>query len=62
MAKKISKIKEYYYIDIDLSSRAIVGWGIAERGDIEVHLSEGFHRLFVSKGQYNKLTQKLSAN
>lgn len=55
-----SQPKLYYFIDIELTSRRIIGWGIEERGKVEIHLSNGCHRLFVSKGQYNKLIANLS--
>lgn len=51
--------KLYYYIDVNLQTKQIIGWGIERRDEMEVHLTDGFHRLFISKGQYNKLTEKL---
>lgn len=51
--------KLYYFLDIDLYSRQIVFWGIESRATVEVHLDNGCHRMFVSKGQYNKLVTKL---
>ena len=45
----------YYFIDVDLQSRQIIGWGFARKDEVEVHLTNGFHRVFLSKGQYNKL-------
>lgn len=53
--------KLYYFFDIDLGSRLVVGWGIENREQVEIELTEGYHRLFVSKGQYNKLVAKLEA-
>lgn len=52
--------KLYYYIDIDLRSRQIIGWGSEEKGVVEVTLTTGYHRVFMSRGQYNKLVDKLS--
>ena len=54
-----SKTKLYYFIDIHLESKQIIGWGIESREEVEVHLTDGYHRLFLSRGQYNKLTSKL---
>jgi len=34
--------------------------GGAERKDtVEVHLTSGFHRVFLTRGQYNKLERQL---
>ena len=62
MAKKSADQKLYYFIDIKCESREIIGWGIETREKVEIELSEGFHRLFVSKGQYNKLLASLGDN
>ena len=59
MAKRVDA-KMYYFVDIDLASRKIIGWGTETRERVEVELSAGFHRLFLSKGQYNKLTRKVA--
>lgn len=60
MNQKEQTTKYYYFIDVDLHSRQIIGWGSEQRGEVEVNLTEGFHRVFLSKGQYNKLTTELS--
>lgn len=52
--------KDYYFIDVDLKSRQIIGWGTESKENVEVHLSGGYHRVFLSRGQYNKLEKKLS--
>lgn len=57
---KRNREKEYFYIDIDINSRQIIGWGCDTLQEVEVELSAGFHRLFISKGQYNKLVAKLN--
>ena len=54
-----SSSKLYYYFDVDLYSRQIISWDIATRADVEIDPKNGCHRVFVSKGQYNKLTTKL---
>lgn len=58
-AKRADSPKQYYFVDIDLRSRQIIGWGIEPRGEVETELTRGFHRVFLSKGQYNKLTREL---
>jgi len=59
MSKKEEKNKYYYFIDVDLRSRQIIGWGSEPKGIVETNLTEGFHRVFISKGQYNKLEKQL---
>ena len=54
-----SDSKLYYFVDIDTYSRQIIAWGIETRDRVELHLKNGCHRLFVSKGQYNKLVANL---
>ena len=58
MASNQSSQKLYYFIDIDIASRQIIGWGIESRQQVEVLLTEGYHRAFLSKGQYNKLVSQ----
>lgn len=51
--------KYYYFIDIDLYSRQIVAWD-SETGDkVDTELDGGCYRVFLSKGQYNKLVRRL---
>ena len=57
MAKKEDKY--YYFVDIHVETRQIIGWGVERKEDLEFQLSNGCHRLFVSKGQYNKLERQL---
>ncbi len=49
-----------YFIDLDLETMEIINWDydqkdllVEEKLDIP-----GLHRLFISKGQYNKLVEK----
>jgi hypothetical protein len=49
----------YYFIDVQVKSRKITGWGTEAKDKVEVHLTPGFHRVFLSKGQYNKLEKQL---
>ena len=59
MKAKRNEKATYYFIDIDLKSRQLIGWGTETREKVEVHLTKGYHRVFLSKGQYNKLAKKL---
>ena len=51
--------RTYYFIDVDLNTRELIGWGTETRDKVEVNLTTGYHRVFLSKGQYNKLERKL---
>ncbi len=55
-----NKNNNYYYLDIKLTDLKIVSLGITETatlsGDTE---KPEIHRLFLTKGQYNKLKAKL---
>jgi hypothetical protein len=59
MINKRVKNPTYYFIDIDLKSRQLIGWGTEIKDKVEVRLTSGFHRVFLSKGQYNKLEAQL---
>jgi hypothetical protein len=59
MTKQRDKNPTYCFIDIDLKSRQIVGWGTERKDTVEVHLTSGYHRVFLTKGQYNKLERQL---
>lgn len=58
--RKDADQKLYYFIDIDLRSRKMIGMGTEERATVEVELGPGYHRVFLSKGQYNKLQKSLA--
>ena len=51
--------KMYYFIDINVKTRQLIGWGTETRQYVETELSPGFHRVFLSKGQFNKLERQL---
>jgi hypothetical protein len=55
--------KEYYYIDVDTQSLQVVGWGKTARAN---HTGEtnnpNVHRVFLTKGQFNKLARQLNKN
>ena len=48
-----------YYIDVDINTHKIVRWNYDQRSNIEQKLNAPLHRLFLTKGQYNKLTKLL---
>jgi hypothetical protein len=59
MITKRDRNPTYYFIDIDLKSRQLIGWGSESKDTVEVHLTSGYHRVFLTKGQYNKLERRL---
>jgi hypothetical protein len=59
MIPKRDKNPTYYFIDLDLKSRRLIGWGTETKDKVEVRLTKGYHRVFVTKGQYNKLERQL---
>ena len=62
MAKsRRNESKLYYYIDIDPYSKQILAWDIQTRETMQVDPGNGCYRVFLSKGQYNKLVAKLEA-
>lgn len=52
--------KTYYFVDINLTTMKIGKWGVSETathtGDTD---NPNTHRIFLPKGQYNKLVRKL---
>ena len=58
--RKDPSAKYYYFIDIDVYSRQIVNWDSDTQDNVEfTKLSNGCYRVFLSKGQYNKLVKQL---
>ncbi|SMP78074.1 hypothetical protein SAMN06265222_12445 [Neorhodopirellula lusitana] len=52
--------KFYYFIDIDLYSRQIVSWDSDTQDNVNFsELSNGCYRVFLPRGQYNKLVKRL---
>ena len=49
-----------YFIDIDLDSRKILNWDFDQREDLIVQefSNPSYHRVFITKGQFNKLVKK----
>ncbi len=59
MTDKMEKNPTYYFIDVDLKTRQLIGWGTEVKDKVEVKLTPGYHRVFLSRGQYNKLERQL---
>jgi hypothetical protein len=51
--------KHYYFIDIDPYSRQVVNWDTETKDRVAVKLRNGCYRVFLTKGQYNKLVEQL---
>lgn len=48
-----------YYIDLDLKNKKIINWDYANRKSLSQELAKPFcQRVFITKGQYNKLEKK----
>ena len=57
--KKSEDRNTRYFVDLDLDTHAILGWDYARKDTITVRLKNPYHyRLFISKGQYNKLEKQ----
>ena len=56
----MNKDREYFFIDLNVLTMKIVNWGISNTatltGDTE---DKDVHRIFLTKGQYNKLEKYL---
>ncbi len=49
-----------YYIDLDLRTRKILSWDYDQRDKLVQILANPCHqRVFITKGQYNKLEQRI---
>ncbi len=58
--RKDPNTKFYYFIDIDLHSRQIVSWNSDTQNNVDFgEPTKGCYRVFLSKGQYNKLVKRL---
>lgn len=54
-------MRQYYYIDLDLRSMKIVGWGTSPVASLTGETGDmGVYRVFLTKGQFNKLIAKLT--
>jgi hypothetical protein len=59
MKKKEDKDTRYF-LDLDLKTRKILNWDYDNRYDLvrQKLASPYYHRIFLTRGQYNKLEQK----
>ena len=54
--------KEYYFVEVDLTNMTIVDWGITTEATLIGNTNKpNIHRVFLTKGQYNKFVNKLSS-
>lgn len=51
-----------YYIDIDLKTMKVVRWGYDQRENLVKYVpeKESYHRIYLTKGQYNKFLKNHS--
>lgn len=50
-----------YFVDLDMTTNTICRWSYDLREKlVKEKLKPGYHRIFITKGQYNKLIQKAS--
>jgi hypothetical protein len=53
--------KEYYFIDIDLTTLQILNWGITPYATLTGETNDkNVHRVFLTKGQYHKFAKKIT--
>ncbi len=57
MKKKEDK-NTRYFIDLDLKTQKILKCDYDQRENLEQKLCKPLHRIFITKGQYNKLDKK----
>jgi hypothetical protein len=60
MRKKNEDKDTRYFVDLDLRTRTVIGWDYDQRTRIVMQnpAKPYHHRLFITKGQYNKLEQR----
>ncbi len=52
---------EYFYVDIDLTTMKVIDWGESNTANHTGATEDpNVHRIFLPKGQFNKLKKKLS--
>lgn len=61
---KIQNKETRYFIDINLISKEIINWDYDQRDLLKDETLEipGLHRIYLSKGQFNKLVEKINKN
>lgn len=51
-----------YYIDLDLKNNKVISHGYDDRKSLEQKLNNPYYqRVFITKGQYNKLIEKINS-
>lgn len=56
-----NKDDKYYYVDIDVVEMTVVDWGETDTANLTGETPDpDVHRVFLTKGQFNKLKQRLS--
>lgn len=60
---KSQEAKDYYFIDVDLRTMKIVAWGETRHATHTGATDDPLvHRVFLTKGQYNKLRTHLKCD
>lgn len=62
--KKTENKETRYFIDIDLKTRKLVHWDYDQRANLKDQKADTpeHHRIFLTKGQYNKLIKEIQQN
>lgn len=56
----MNKDREYFFIDLNVVSMKIINWGISDTATLTGNTEDkDVHRIFLTKGQYNKLEKYL---
>lgn len=56
-----NKNNEYYYLDIELTTMMVVEWGEIDTANLTGNTSDpNVHRVYLTKGQFNKFKRKLA--
>lgn len=60
MAAKVEDKETRYFVDLDLESLTVLKWDYGQREILVSQKMEkqSHHRIFITKGQYNKLVRK----
>ena len=56
----MNKNYEYFFVDLNVVNMKIVNWGISKTATLTGETSDkDVHRIFLTKGQYNKVVKYL---
>jgi len=59
----VNKEKLYYFVDVDLNTLKFINWGITHQATLTGNTDNfNTHRVFLTKGQYNKKKKLLPKN